>query len=144
MNHPIVDIAQLDFAYGQQLVLKHIDLQVQTGSTLGLIGLNGAGKSTLIKLLLGLLEPTRGSIKIDGLSPRQAVARGDIVGYLPQNPSPPANFPISVRQLVRIGLAGKTGMLRGYARRDLVFVHELIQRVGIDDIADQPVGELSG
>src|SRR5262249_17865485 len=119
-------------------------LRIAPRSTLGLIGPNGAGKSTLFKLLLGLLEPTRGSINIYGLSPRDAVARGDVVGYLPQNPSPPRNFPISVRQLVRLGLAGKTGMLRTYARDDLRFVDELMQRVGIDDIADQPVGVLSG
>ena len=140
----IIDIAHLDFAYGQQLALKHIDLRVAPRSTLGLIGPNGAGKSTLIKLLLGLLEPTRGSLKIDGLAPRAAVARGDVVGYLPQNPSPPRNFPISVRQLVRLGLAGKTGMLRSYARDDLNFVEELMQRVGISDIADHAVGVLSG
>jgi zinc transport system ATP-binding protein len=144
MDSPIVDIAHLDFAYGQQLALKHIDLRIERGSTLGVIGPNGAGKSTLIKLLLGLLEPTRGSIRVDGLVPKQAVSRGDVIGYLPQNPSSPGNFPISVRQLVRLGLAGKTGMLRSHAREDLDFIDELMRRVGIDDIADQPVGALSG
>src|SRR5262245_19687098 len=112
MDPEIVDIADLDFAYGNHPALKRIDLRIARGSTLGLIGPNGAGKSTLIKLLLGLLPPTHGTITIDGLPPRRAVARGDVVGYLPQNPAPPRNFPITVRQLVRLGLAGKTGMLR--------------------------------
>jgi zinc transport system ATP-binding protein len=141
---PIVNIAHLDFGYGQQLVLKHVDLAVERGTTLGLIGPNGGGKTTLIKLLLGLLGPTRGSIRIDGLSPRQAVRRGDVVGYLPQNPRVPENFPISVRDLARLGLAGRTGLFRSTPRQDLMFVDQLLERVGVADLARQPVGTLSG
>jgi zinc transport system ATP-binding protein len=141
---PLVHIQHLDFAYHDQLVLKHIDLDIERSAMLGLIGPNGGGKTTLIKLLLGLLEPTRGGITIDGLSPRQAVRRGDIVGYLPQNPRVPENFPITVRQLARLGLAGKTGILRSTARQDLAFVDELLARVGMAELADEPVGKLSG
>src|SRR5205085_4925277 len=113
---PLVQISGLDFGYGPRAgspVLSGIDLAIAPGSTLGLIGPNGGGKTTLIRLLLGLLEPTRGEIRIAGLSPIQAVRRGDVIGYLPQNPRTPGRLPISVRQLVRLGLAGKTGMLRG-------------------------------
>ncbi len=141
---PIINISHVDFAYGEQLALKQIDLQVEPRSTVGLIGPNGAGKSTLIKLLLGLLKPTRGSISIDGLSPRAAIARGDIVGYLPQNPHPALNVPLSVRQAVRLGLVGKTGVFRSYARDDLKFVDELLERIGIAGQADDPLAELSG
>jgi zinc transport system ATP-binding protein len=142
--HPIIDISQLDFAYGEQLALKQVDLRVEPQTTLGLIGPNGAGKSTLIKLLLGLLDPTRGTICIDGLSPRAAIARGNVVGYLPQNPNVATNIPLTVRQAARLGLAGKTGMLRSYARDDLQFVDELLERIGIADQAEQSVAELSG
>jgi zinc transport system ATP-binding protein len=141
---PLVKIAHLDFAYRQQLVLKHIDLTIDRGTTLGLIGPNGGGKTTLIKLLLGLLEPTRGSIEIDGLPPRRAVRRGDILGYLPQNPQISENFPITVRELARLGLAGKTGMLRAVPRQDLRFVDELLERAGIAELCGEPVGALSG
>jgi zinc transport system ATP-binding protein len=146
----IVHVEHLDFAYGDQLVLKHVDLRITRGGTLGVIGPNGGGKTTLLQLLLGLLEPTRGGITIDAgdglqLTPRQAVRRGDVVGYLPQRPATPLpDFPLSVRQLVRLGLAGKTGMLRSYARDDLEFVDDLMRRVGIDGLADAPVGLLSG
>src|SRR5687768_15391472 len=99
----IIDISNVDFAYGEQLVLKHIDLRVERGTTLGVIGPNGGGKTTLIRLLLGLHEPTRGSITIDGLAPAQAIRCGDVIGYLPQNPPVSTNFPISVRQVVRLG-----------------------------------------
>lgn len=141
---PLIDIQQLDFAYAQQLVLKQISLRVDRGTILGLIGPNGGGKTSLLRLLLGLESPTRGTIQIDGLSPRQAVSRGTIVGYLPQNPRVPENFPLSVRQLVRLGLAGKTGLLRLYDKSDLAFVDDLIDRIGLSEIREQPIGRLSG
>ncbi|HLL88059.1 MAG TPA: metal ABC transporter ATP-binding protein [Tepidisphaeraceae bacterium] len=141
---PLVDVRNLDFAYRDQLVLKHVDLAVEAGSTLGVIGVNGGGKTTLVKLLLGLEEPTRGTITVAGLSPRRAVGRGDLVGYLPQNPSPPAGFPISVRQVARLGLVGKTGLLRAYRKDDLQFVDHLLDRVGIADLANLSIGQLSG
>jgi zinc transport system ATP-binding protein len=150
MEPPILDFAHLDFAYPGSpggLVLKHIDLRVEPGSTLGVIGPNGAGKSTLVKLLLGLLKPTRGRITVAGLPPQQAVRRGDLIGYLPQNARPtdgPLNVPLTVRQLARLGLAGKTGMFRSYASADLIFVDHLLDRIGIAGLAEQPIGSLSG
>ena len=142
----LVDISNLDFAYapGAQPVLKGVDLRVEAGTTLGLIGPNGGGKTTLIRLLLGVLEPSAGTIRVAGLTPRQAIRRGDVVGYLPQNPQPAPSFPLSARQVVRLGLSGKTGMLHRYARDDLAFANLLLERVGVADVADQPVASLSG
>jgi len=141
---PLISLDNVDFAYRETLVLKRVALQVFPGTTLGLIGPNGGGKTTLIRLLLGMLEPTRGSIQIAGLTPAQAVRRGDVVGYLPQTPRLPEQFPINVRQLVRLGLAGKTGLLRGYLREDIQFVESLFDVIGIRDLAETPIGELSG
>ena len=140
----LVDIRQLDFAYGQQLVLKQISLPIDEGSTLGLIGPNGGGKTTLVKLLLGQLQPTRGTITIAGLAPAHAVVRGDILGYLPQNHALNDSFPISVRQVVRLGLVGKTRPLYRYSKDDLAFVEHLLQRVGVAELAQRPIGSLSG
>jgi zinc transport system ATP-binding protein len=140
----LVEIHNLEFTYGRQPVLQGINLSIERQTTLGLIGPNGGGKTTLIRLLLGQLAPTHGSIRIDGVAPRQAVRRGDVIGYLPQNPFVPQRFPLNVRQVVTLGLAGKTGMLRPYQKRDLAFVEELIERVGISEVADEPIGSLSG
>jgi zinc transport system ATP-binding protein len=140
----IVDISHLDFAYRDQLVLKHVDLRIEAGSTVGLIGPNGGGKTTLVKLLTGLLEPTRGSITIDGQTPRRAVRRGDVIGYLPQQSARVERLPLSVRQVVHLGLAGKTGMLRSVSRDDAAFAESLLARVGLKKLAETPVGQLSG
>src|SRR3954470_20185966 len=107
----IIDISHLDFAYGQQLVLKHINLRIEAGSTLGLIGPNGGGKTTLMRLMLGLHRPTRGHVTVAGMKPAAAVRAGNVVGYLPQRAHFPPNFPMNVRQAVRLGLVGKTGMM---------------------------------
>ncbi len=141
---PIISIDNLDFAYGQTLVLKHIHLSVEAGQTVGVIGPNGGGKTTLVRLLSGQLTPTRGSITVAGLPPRVAVRRGDVIGYLPQNPRVEADFPISVRQMVTLGLAGKTGLLRRHRQDDLEHVQSLLDRLGLDGLADEPIGGLSG
>ena len=141
---PIATIEHLDFAFGETLVLKHVSLDVEQGTTVGLIGPNGGGKTTLIRLLLGQLEPTRGRVLIGGLAPGQAVRRGDIIGYLPQSQRVPSTLPLSVRQVVHTGLAGKTGMLRGYAKDDLAFGDELLSLLGIAELAEAPVATLSG
>lgn len=141
---PLVEINNLDFAYGPQLVLKHVNLQIAAGETLGLIGPNGGGKTTLMRLMLGLHKPTRGQISVAGMTPQAAVAAGNVIGYLPQKAHFPENFPLSVRQVVQLGLAGKTGMLRPYAHEDLRFVEDLMGRIGLTEFADQPVGSLSG
>lgn len=140
----IVDISNLDFAYGQQLVLKQINLPIERGSILGVIGPNGGGKTTLLRLLLNRHSPTRGTIHIDGLPPGAAVARGDLIGYLPQNYNVAPDFPISVRQVVRLGLVGKTRMFQAYAKDDLDFVEWLLERVGVKDLGQRPIGSMSG
>ena len=139
---PLIEIRDLQFAYDRTKVLCGVNLSIDAGQTVGLIGPNGGGKTTLLKLLLGLLEPTSGTIRIDGLPPRKAVARGDFVGYVPQNPRRTTGLAIDVRQLVRMGLAGKTGLLRSYAADDLAFAEELLRRVDLDP--HTPVRELSG
>lgn len=139
-----VAIEELDFSYAGQPVLENICLSIGRGKTLGLIGPNGGGKTTLIRLLLGLVRPSRGEIRVGGLPPTQAVRRGDVIGYLPQNPQAPGSLPLTARQVVRLGLAGKTGLLQRHSRDDLEFADSLLERVGIADLADKPVSRLSG
>ena len=143
---PAVELDGVSFAYAPRAApaLQGISLTADAGTTLGVIGPNGGGKTTLVGLLVGLRRPTAGAVQLFGLTPKQAVARGDILGYVPQRQAAPPHFPLSVRQVILTGLAGKTGLLRPYAKADLAFVDNLIHRVGLSDLADRPVAELSG
>ena len=142
----IVDIAAVTYAYrrGGTPAVRNVSLQIDAGTTVGLIGPNGGGKTTLVKLLLGLMPPTAGAITIGGLTPARAVGRGDVIGYLPQKPPRPDRLPLTVRQLVRLGLVGKTGIGRSHSGDDLAYADSLVDRVGIGDLADRPAAELSG
>jgi zinc transport system ATP-binding protein len=144
VSEPVIEISNVDFAYGQRLVLKHISLSISRGATVGVIGPNGGGKTTLIKLLLGLLRPTRGTVAVAGMSAAEAVRQGDVLGYLPQNPKMPAGFPINVGQFVRLGLAGKIGILGTESKSDLEHVDWLLGKVGIRELEELPIGSLSG
>jgi zinc transport system ATP-binding protein len=139
-----IDIRNLDFAFGSNPVLRHVSLALEQGSTLGIVGPNGGGKTTLVRLLLGLLKPAAGTVEVCGMSPAQAVRRGNVIGYLPQNAQTTGNIPITVGQLVRLGLAGKTGMFQPYRKDDTDFAEALMKRVGIADLAGKPVASLSG
>lgn len=140
----LLRIENLSYSYGAQPVLRDINLPVMPSTILGVIGPNGGGKTTLVKLILGLLKPTAGAVFIDQLSPSDAVSKGNLVGYLPQAFNAPSDFPISVRQLARLGLCGKTGALKPFLKDDLDFTDWLLSRMGLSDLADAPFCSLSG
>lgn len=143
-SQPLVSIEGVSFAYRRQLALDSVSLEIGDRSVLGVIGPNGGGKTTLLKLLLGELEPTSGRVRVAGMSPAEAVRRGDLVGYLPQHSHRTSKLPITVRQAVRLGLAGKAGLMKQPARGDELFADELLERVGIAELADRPIQALSG
>ncbi len=129
---------------GARLVLRDVKLHIEQGCSLGIIGPNGAGKTTLLKIMLGLLDGYSGSVRIMGLSPVAACRRGGIVGYVPQRHETEWRFPVTVRQVARMGLVGKTGLFRWHSRDDRNYVEQLLERVGIAALADRPIGQLSG
>ena len=126
------------------LALEDINLHVARGSTLAIIGPNGAGKTTLLKIILGLLTEYEGQVRVDGLSPVEARRRGDVVSWVPQRKAFNWDLPVSARQVARMGLVGRTGLFRLFARRDLAFVEHVLAILEIGPYADRPIAELSG
>ncbi len=102
--NPVIDIRSLNFSYGRVPTLSCIDLQVAEGEFLGIVGPNAGGKSTLLKLILGLLQPQSGSVRVLGQAP---YAASRLLGYVPQYPSFPRDFPITVAQVVQMGRLGQ-------------------------------------
>lgn len=67
----IIEIKNLDFAYNGEAVLRDVNLTIRPQDFLAIIGPNGGGKTTLVKLILGLLSPLKGTIRVDGKSPKR-------------------------------------------------------------------------
>jgi zinc transport system ATP-binding protein len=140
----LVSAKNVSFSYGKSPALDDVSLDIESGITVGVIGPNGGGKTTFLKLLLGELRPDDGTVTVAGMTPRQAVGKGSIVGYLPQHSHRATVLPLSVRQVVRLGLVGKTGMLRGHDPADVAFADSMIPRVGLAGSEDRPIQSLSG
>lgn len=141
MNGPVVAIEGLSFSYGEQAVLQGIDFELAAGDFVGLVGPNAGGKSTLLKLILGLLDPQAGRIRVLDRPPRESRRR---VGYVAQHPTFPRDFPISVEQVVLMGRLGVGHMLGWYRQSDRTAARRALEEVEAADLARRPIGTLSG
>ena len=110
-------INSVSFSYAENPVLEDIDLRIENGDFLAMIGPNGGGKTTLLKILLGLLKPDQGKVEIFGNSPDHAVRR---IGYVPQHNNIRHGFPITVEQVVLLGMRNghKKGLSFGRGERE--------------------------
>uniref|UniRef100_UPI00155DC9AC ATP-binding cassette domain-containing protein n=1 Tax=Desulfosarcina cetonica TaxID=90730 RepID=UPI00155DC9AC len=97
---PIIRIEDLDFAYNGQAVLEKVNLEVYEGDFIAMIGPNGGGKTTLLKLMLGLLKPIQGNVRVLGQTPRQVSHQ---IGYVPQDVNINRRFPITALDVVLMG-----------------------------------------
>ena len=125
-------------------VLENISFEVAAGDFVGLVGPNGAGKTTLLKTLLGLAPVSSGRIEILGRAPRGRRGAPEGVGYVPQRHSIAAHFPASVNDVVSMGRLRMRGPFSRISDEDRKIVARNLESVGIADLAQRPVGELSG
>lgn len=140
----VVCLHNVSFAYDRRPALSNVTLHVKEGLTTGVIGPNGGGKSTLMKIMLGLLTPDQGTVTVLDRPPAKACADGTLVGYVPQRHAIDWAFPITVRQVVQLGLIGRKKWWRGFGRADRERVNEALAAVEMRDLANQPIGGLSG
>ncbi|MBU2551745.1 MAG: metal ABC transporter ATP-binding protein, partial [Proteobacteria bacterium] len=141
MNEPVIEIRDLWFSYNGQPVLTAADLTVREGDFMAVIGPNGGGKTTLIRLMLGLLKPRRGTVRVLGLPPDKAAP---LTGYMPQRPGHNQGFPVSVMDVVLMGRP-RSGLTRlRYARADREAAQRALERMDMWPLRDRRVGELSG
>lgn len=137
----VISIQHLWAGYDGQPVLEDINLSVKELDFIGLIGPNGSGKTTLFKVLLGLVPPLEGKIRIMG----KPVKDGrQYIGYVPQNVEFDRDFPIKVWDVVRVGRLGKQRLLRPYTTRDDEQVTEALRSVEMLHLSNSPIGDLSG
>lgn len=134
-----LSVNQLTIAYGKQLVLWDLDLEVPAGKMVAIAGPNGAGKSTLLKAAIQSIPKASGEVKIFGSSYRKVRKR---VGYVPQRESVDWDFPITVFEVVMMGRYGR--LLRWPSKEDRQIAFDALQQVGMSGCHDRHISELSG
>ena len=128
----------LAFAYGAETVLSGVDFAVEAGDYLCIVGENGSGKSTLVKGLLGLKEPSAGSITLGGGLQRREI------GYLPQQTALQRDFPASVFEVVLSGRLNSLGRRCFYSKADRAEAERELERMGMAEFKNRCYQDLSG
>lgn len=134
----LIKCEDLAFAYSGETVLRGVSFSVNTGDYLCIVGENGSGKSTLMRGLLGLKEPSAGSITFgDGLKPNE-------IGYLPQQTDLQRDFPASVFEVALSGRLNSLGRRFFYSRADRAETERNLERIGMLEFKNRCYQELSG
>lgn len=141
MSAPALSLRDAAFGYDGRPRVDRLTLDIEAGSTVALIGPNGSGKSTLLRGVLGLADLTAGSALVLGTSPEAARAR---VGSLPQTDQRDVELPVTVRQVVTMGLYRSLGPVRPVGAKGRAAVDAVLERVGLTAYANRLFGRLSG
>ncbi len=139
---PVAELEHVCFSYGAERVLDEVSLRVERGDLLGLIGPNGSGKTTLLRVLLGLLRPSCGHVRLFGVEVA-AFRQWERVGYVPQKAAFNARFPATVSEVVISGRSGRAGLGRRFTAADREAARRAVELVGLTSLRDRRIGELS-
>jgi ABC-type Mn2+/Zn2+ transport system ATPase subunit len=138
---PVIEASGLTVGYGPEAVVEGIDLTLQPGESLALVGTNGSGKSTLLKTLLGLIPPVSGSLSVMGGEPG---SRPKQVAYLGQAHTARFVVPIRSVEVVRMGRFASLGLFGRTSARDRQLVAAGMAHMEVTHLAHQPLRSLSG
>jgi zinc transport system ATP-binding protein len=139
---PFVELEDVDFTYGEVRVLEGINLTVEPGDFLGIIGPNGSGKTTLLRVMLGLAEPERGRVRLFGHAPA-AFRQWGRLGYVPQRATLDPALPATVQEVVATGLVPALGLFGRVGPAQRARIAEVLGQVGMAAHAGARIGRLS-
>lgn len=140
----MLEVKRLSFRYNSVEVLNDISFNVDAGDYVGLVGPNGSGKTTIIKIILGLMEPEKGTVSLFGVKPSMFKDRHKI-GYLPQKLTNfNSNFPATVKEIVSLGLFSKKGSPDHATKNNEILINEAMILTDVLNIKDAMIGDLSG
>lgn len=138
-QHKLISLRDVGLRHGVRQVLSGVDLDICRGDFMAITGPNGGGKTSLLRIILGLMKPSDGSVEYfcaDG----SAAGRLE-VGYLPQKNAIDSHFPLTVAEVVASGLLGRKGMSRAEVRARTAAT---LRTIEMERYASQPIGRLSG
>jgi zinc/manganese transport system ATP-binding protein len=141
VSEPAVAFANVAFDRGERRILNRVSFTVAPGEFIGIIGGNGAGKSTLLHLMLGILAPTEGEVRVFGAAP--GTTHGAI-GYVPQRIELDPDLPLRASDFVGLGIDGARFGLPFPSAGKRARVDEVLAEVDVTSLAGKPVGRLSG
>ena len=141
MDGSAISLRGVTAGYEGRPMIEDINLDVEEGDFYGIIGPNGGGKSTLLKVILGLIPPMKGDVKIMGLSPETG---RQYIGYLPQFTEYDKVYPISVWDVVLMGRRPHRGVMPWYSTEDKMAAEEALDAVNMLDLRERSIGKLSG
>ncbi len=142
LSHP-VEIHDGAVALGGRPVLRGIDLIVETGQFVALMGANGSGKSTLVRAMTGLSPLTAGTLSLYG-TPIESFHDWKRIGFVPQRATAASGVPSSVREVVASGRLTRRRLLAPLSRADRKAIDDAIEVVGLSDLRSRGVSQLSG
>jgi zinc transport system ATP-binding protein len=142
-HQPVIELADVSFAYERRPIIEHLNFVVRERDFALLTGPNGAGKTTLLKLIVGLLEPDGGEIRLFG-EPARRFRRRERIGYVPQKNAFNPLFPATVGEVVLSGLYGRHRLFRRLTKEDYRKAEDAMHALGIADLAGKRIGMLSG
>lgn len=141
MSKHVIEMENVSFSYDGHPVLVDVDLTIDERDFVAVVGPNGGGKTTLLKLVLGLLQPTRGRVRVFGASPRQARRR---MAYTPQHSLADPTFPMRVIEVVLMGRLRSGLGFAGYSTEDRSAAAEALREVELEEVATDQFSSLSG
>jgi zinc transport system ATP-binding protein len=141
MSEPVIALEEVSLALRGVPVLANVSLELEADDYLALLGPNGGGKTMLLRVILGLVRPDSGRVRVLGGPPERA--RGQ-VGYVPQHVRFDLDFPIRVLDVVRMGRLSARGPLRRFRAEDDAAALAALERVDLANLAARPIGALSG
>jgi zinc transport system ATP-binding protein len=137
-----VELDRVSVRYGEVVALEDVDLAVDAGDFLGVIGPNGSGKTTLIRVMLGLLAPVAGQVRLFGRPPA-AFRQWERLGYVPQRVNLDTGLPATVEEVVTTGLVSSLGVLGRVRASDRSRVRGALDRVAMAEHAGRRIADLS-
>ncbi|MCW1929682.1 MAG: metal ABC transporter ATP-binding protein [Candidatus Kerfeldbacteria bacterium] len=143
-NENLIEIHNVSYAYATELVLKDVSFVVHRGDYLGIVGPNGGGKTTMLKIILGLLTPTSGEVRVFG-TPSNRFKHRSALGYVPQNVAGiERHFPATVEEVVAMGRYAQVGMFHRLKKNDYAIIERSLEQVGMANYRQRLIGDLSG
>lgn len=141
---PSIRFDHVSFSYQGSPVLRDVSFDVYPGEFIGMIGPNGGGKTTLLKLILGFLKPSQGTIQIPREKTEEHPHASLRLAYVPQSVRFDRYFPISVEEVVLSGLISKLPWFGLFRTKEKQAARDALDRMGLSHLADQAFGTLSG